>query len=104
MSDCRFGVSPVNYPDPDPDHQSWTILHDIQSTANAKKKSIVSLVKKKIHVHVLCHPTLFKPVSVLLEVRFGIFVSTFRSVLVRFGPFRSVSVNRDTAHTVPRQS
>ena len=23
MSDCRFGVSPVNYPDPDPDaHQS----------------------------------------------------------------------------------
>ena len=20
MSDCRFGVSPVNYPDPDPDH------------------------------------------------------------------------------------
>ena len=21
MSDCRFGVSPVNYPDPDPDLQ-----------------------------------------------------------------------------------
>ena len=21
MSDCRFGVSPVNYPDPDPDSQ-----------------------------------------------------------------------------------
>ena len=21
MSDCRFGVSPVNYPDPDPDFQ-----------------------------------------------------------------------------------
>ena len=21
MSDCRFGVSPVNYPDPDPDHK-----------------------------------------------------------------------------------
>ena len=20
MSDCRFGVSPVNYPDPDPDY------------------------------------------------------------------------------------
>ena len=20
MSDCRFGVSPVTYPDPDPDH------------------------------------------------------------------------------------
>ena len=22
MSDCRFGVSPVNYPDPDPDLSS----------------------------------------------------------------------------------
>ena len=22
MSDCRFGVSPVNYPDPDPDPES----------------------------------------------------------------------------------
>ena len=21
MSDCRFGVSPVNYPDPDPGHE-----------------------------------------------------------------------------------
>ena len=39
---------------------------------------------------------LYKPVLVLLEVRFGIFISPFRSVPVRFGPFRSVSVNRDT--------
>ena len=23
MSDCRFGVSPVNYPDPDPDVFSY---------------------------------------------------------------------------------
>ena len=22
MSDCRYGVSPVNYPDPDPDRKS----------------------------------------------------------------------------------
>ena len=22
MSDCRFGVSPVNYPDPDPDSET----------------------------------------------------------------------------------
>ena len=22
MSDCRFGVSPVNYPDPDPDPET----------------------------------------------------------------------------------
>ena len=27
MSDCRFGVSPVNYPDPDPDVQSDQGLH-----------------------------------------------------------------------------
>ena len=25
MSDCRYGVSPVNYPDPDPDPE-WTVL------------------------------------------------------------------------------
>ena len=24
MSDCRFGVSPVNYPDPDPDPGNGT--------------------------------------------------------------------------------
>ena len=23
MSDCRFGVSPVNYPDPDPEQFCW---------------------------------------------------------------------------------
>ena len=23
MSDCRFGVSPVNYPDPDPDSDAF---------------------------------------------------------------------------------
>ena len=26
MSDCRFGVSPVNYPDPDPDEQKTVAL------------------------------------------------------------------------------
>ena len=26
MSDCRFGVSPVNYPDPDPDRHKTTGL------------------------------------------------------------------------------
>ena len=26
MSDCRFGVSPVNYPDPDPDPNLLTDL------------------------------------------------------------------------------
>ena len=26
MSDCRFGVSPVNYPDPDPDSYSMWLM------------------------------------------------------------------------------
>ena len=28
MSDCRFGVSPVNYPDPDPDPEGrmWDLI------------------------------------------------------------------------------
>ena len=26
MSDCRYGVSPVNYPDPDPDHNADNIF------------------------------------------------------------------------------
>ena len=39
----------------------------------------------------------FRSVSVPKEVRFGILVGPFRSVPVRFGQFRSVSVSRDTA-------
>ena len=33
MSDCRFGVSPVNYPDPDPElpNTSKTIASDVTS-------------------------------------------------------------------------
>ena len=32
MSDCRFGVSPVNCPDPDPDgeHVEYNILSGVQ--------------------------------------------------------------------------
>ena len=30
MSDCRFGVSPVNYPDPDPDINPSNSLQDIK--------------------------------------------------------------------------
>ena len=29
MSDCRFGVSPVNYPDPDPDREIETVSRDM---------------------------------------------------------------------------
>ena len=27
VSDCRFGVSPVKYPDPDPDTDSYQMSH-----------------------------------------------------------------------------
>ena len=30
MSDCRFGVSPVNYPDPDPDPMSLMKVNPIR--------------------------------------------------------------------------
>ena len=67
------------------------------------RKKIHSIIgAKKKYMYMSC-PTLplLKPVLVLLEVCFDIFVSPrfgpFWSVLVRLGPFRSVSVNRDTA-------
>ena len=31
MSDCRFGVSPVNYPDPDPDPASNVLFFSVYS-------------------------------------------------------------------------
>ena len=34
MSDCRFGVSPVNYPDPDPDIVSANFLTQLTDTRN----------------------------------------------------------------------
>ena len=35
MSDCRFGVSPVNYPDPDPDKRNWWFLLLIRLALNS---------------------------------------------------------------------
>ena len=31
MSDCRFGVSPVNYPDPDPEYEHYLIQLPLSS-------------------------------------------------------------------------
>ena len=31
MSDCRFGVSPVNYPDPDPDVRNGCVRYHLCS-------------------------------------------------------------------------
>ena len=33
MSDCRYGVSPVNYPDPDPDLSRTYYIHGIWDIA-----------------------------------------------------------------------
>ena len=38
MSDCRFGVSPVNYPDPDPD-----TLNDLEVLLTLKNHSTTCL-------------------------------------------------------------
>ena len=35
MSDCRFGVSPVNYPDPDPERKLATREIRVQSPVQA---------------------------------------------------------------------
>ena len=32
MSDCRFGVSPVNYPDPDPEPVCGLTLYKLRSS------------------------------------------------------------------------
>ena len=42
MSDCRFGVSPVNYPDPDPDQIA---------KAGVSQQNQVFLIS----VHLACH-------------------------------------------------
>ena len=47
MSDCRFGVSPVNYPDPDPDpedrdYKAKELVAQRKSKQNARKKPVCS--------------------------------------------------------------
>ena len=42
MSDCRFGVSPVNYPDPDPDAQLLSdCIYMFLNTESLTKKVIL---------------------------------------------------------------
>ena len=43
MSDCRFGVSPVHYPDPDPVGPTWEpdSCHEIEFLSAAKSSRIV---------------------------------------------------------------
>ena len=44
MSDCRFGVSPVNYPDPDPDHIDMTIDVDWDIKPQTKQTKLKHLI------------------------------------------------------------
>ena len=37
MNDCRFGVSPVNYPDPDPDVTGSTVHDEFKTLARQNK-------------------------------------------------------------------
>ena len=47
MSDCRFGVSPVNYPDPDPDQGS---LEEITPYATSLRRRFF------VYHHEVKHP------------------------------------------------
>ena len=44
MSDCRFGVSPVNYPDPDPDEKMCLMSYANNKGADqpAHSRSLIS--------------------------------------------------------------
>ena len=51
MSDCRFGVSPVNYPDPDPDKKATFMLrlspYDLQQdSCETIQRSLVALSRQ----------------------------------------------------------
>ena len=41
MSDCRFGVSPVNYPDPDPDPDSYAKMSSVVNWIGGCSKPFV---------------------------------------------------------------
>ena len=45
MSDCRFGVSPVNYPDPDPDPFS-RVVQEIRGTILQSCSKVSKLVSQ----------------------------------------------------------
>ena len=47
MSDCRFGVSPVNYPDPDPDPAIKSHMVFFNSVFGTCIKIILEMKKKQ---------------------------------------------------------
>ena len=48
MSDCRFGVSPVNYPDPDPDLLVLTMFGVIPFPFHSLKVDVITQRNKEI--------------------------------------------------------
>ena len=40
MNDCRFGVSPVNYPDPDPDPDVFNFILECSFNANVRRQHL----------------------------------------------------------------
>ena len=68
MSDCRFGVSPVNYPDPDPDPDTQHALRPfIDSETNHKRHFIkVLFINKGIGIIDLL--SIFKHKSITLSI------------------------------------
>ena len=48
MSDCRFGVSPVNYPDPDPDP---VVLYDTPGISRCRSQHVVSAESTSLFHH-----------------------------------------------------
>ena len=68
MSDCRFGVSPVNYPDPDPDPDTQHALRPfIDSEINHKRHFIkIPFINKGIEFIDL--PSIFKDRSVTSSI------------------------------------
>ena len=47
MSDCRFGVSPVNYPDPDPDPDLPAQLYISSNTTVSSSRELISYSETK---------------------------------------------------------
>ena len=50
MSDCRFGVSPVNYPDPDVYSKSEHLSQSATKPAKSQERPVFALGVKKFWV------------------------------------------------------
>ena len=51
MSDCRFGVSPVNYPDPDPDPEYFANLELQMPVATQNRRKLGCRATHLFHIN-----------------------------------------------------